>query len=80
MEIYRSQPAPAPEPLLVSTRVAAKMLSVCERTISNMAARGDLRPIRIGKAVRFAVEDLKAWIRRQAEKSGQEFVESDLTL
>jgi excisionase family DNA binding protein len=71
MEIYRSQPAPAPEPLLVSTRVAAKMLSVCERTISNLSSRGDLRPIRIGKAVRFAVEDLKMWIRKHAEENSK---------
>jgi excisionase family DNA binding protein len=55
------------------------MLSVCERTIANMAARGDLRPIKIGKSVRFAVEDLKGWIRRQAEKSGQDRAKSDLT-
>ncbi len=68
MEIYRQQD-PTPEPLLVNARQAGRMLSVCERTIFNLVARGELKAIHIGKSVRFAVEDLKAWIARQQKKS-----------
>lgn len=69
MNIYKPIPDPAPEPLLVNARQAGRMLSVCERTIFNLVARGELRAIHIGKSVRFAVEDLKAWIARQHTKS-----------
>lgn len=68
VEIYRRQEPELPL-LLVNAKQAGRMLSVCERTIFNLVARGELRAIHIGKSVRFAVEDLKAWIARQQKKS-----------
>lgn len=67
MDIYKRNEPELP-PLLVNAKQAGRMLSVCERTIFNLVGRGELRAIHIGKSVRFAVEDLKAWIRRAAEK------------
>ncbi len=58
-----------PEPLLVDVRVAARLLSVCERTVWNMAKRGELPSLRIGRAVRFSVDDIKAWIQRQTTRN-----------
>ncbi|NLZ05581.1 MAG: helix-turn-helix domain-containing protein [Phycisphaerae bacterium] len=69
MNIYKPIADPAPEPLLVNAKQAGRMLSVCERTIFNLVGRGELRPIRIGKSIRFSIEDLKAWIARQQNKS-----------
>ncbi|WP_428304811.1 helix-turn-helix domain-containing protein [Lacipirellula sp.] len=40
-------------PLLISRVEAAKLLAVSPRTVSNLAQAGFLRPIKIGRAVRF---------------------------
>lgn len=59
-------PAPAPMPkLLVTPREAAKVLSVCEKTLFTLNKRGELPAVRIGRAVRYAVADLQAFINRQ---------------
>jgi len=58
-------------PLLVDVREAARLLSVCERTVANMVGRGELKPIRIGRAVRFAVADLRAWVERQTKEKSE---------
>jgi len=70
VEIYRPIPDPTPDPLLVNAKQAGRMLSVCERTIFNLVARGELTAIHIGKSVRFAVADLKAWVE-SAKDSGK---------
>ncbi len=52
--------------LLLTAREAADTLSVCEKTLWAMTApRGDLRPIRIGRAVRYSVAELERWIQAQ---------------
>lgn len=66
MEIYRKD-SQGPQPLLVNARDAARMLAVCERTIYNLVERGELSIIHIGRATRFAVADLKAWIQKASE-------------
>ncbi|UCD49798.1 MAG: helix-turn-helix domain-containing protein [Phycisphaerales bacterium] len=58
-----------PKPLLVDVREAARLLSVCERTVFNMVERGELTPVRIGRAVRFAVDDLGAWVTSRTGKN-----------
>lgn len=68
MEIYRKNNE-GPQPLLVNAREAARMLAVCERTIYNLVERGELSIIHIGRATRFAVADLRAWIQRASEKN-----------
>ncbi len=51
------------EKLLLTPREAADALSVCEKTLwATTAPRGDLRPTRIGRAVRYSVAELERWI------------------
>lgn len=60
-------PAPQTERLLVSVNDAAAMLSLSRRTVQSLQAAGELRPIRVGKLVRFAVDDLRAWVESKRE-------------
>jgi excisionase family DNA binding protein len=49
--------------LLIDTRELSKLLKVSERTIWSMQASGRMpAPIRIGRAVRWSYEGIKAWI------------------
>jgi len=52
------------EPMLLTPRQAAKALNVCERTLYGLAKSGDLPAIRIGRAVRYSMDDIRAWIER----------------
>ena len=54
--------------LLLSTREAARALSIFEKTLYNHTQpRGDLPCVRIGAAVRYAITDLEHWIVRRKE-------------
>ncbi len=56
-------PAPAPMPkLLVTPREAAKALSICEKTLWTLTKRGEIPAVRFGRAVRYDVADLQAFI------------------
>lgn len=56
-------PAPSPEPLLVSTRDAARMLGVSVRTVETLRARGDLPAVRLPRGgLRHDVADLRRLI------------------
>jgi excisionase family DNA binding protein len=55
-------------PLLVSPRQAARMLSVCERTLYSLEKAGEIAAVRRGRLVRYSVEELRAWIERASEK------------
>ena len=48
--------------LLVTPRHAAQMLSISERTLWGMA---DIPRVRIGRAVRYDIDDIRAWIARR---------------
>lgn len=56
---------PTPTRLLITPREAAKALSVCEKTLWSLTKRGELPAVRIGRAVRYDVSDLQAFIDRQ---------------
>lgn len=71
MQIYKLQNTTGPEPLLVNARDAGKMLGVCERTIYNLVERGELSIVHIGRATRFAVADLRAWVQKASEKKSE---------
>lgn len=58
------------EPLLLSTEAAAEILGLSRRTIQQLQARGELRPIRVGRAVRFHVEDLRNWVDGKRTEAG----------
>ncbi len=59
----------AVEPMLLTGKEAAKVLSVSERTLYALAKAGELPAIRIGRAVRYDPLDLRAWIEQAKEKS-----------
>ena len=52
------------DPLLVTSREAARILAVSERTLWGLADRGEIPRVRIGRAVRYDVRDLDVWIQR----------------
>jgi excisionase family DNA binding protein len=56
------------EPLLLTTRQAAKALAVCEKTLWSLTKRGEIPAVRIGRAVRYSMDELQAWVRRASEK------------
>ena len=56
------------EPLLLTAREAARLLSVCERTLWGLTDRGDLPAVRIGRVVRYDPADLRRWIEQQKQK------------
>jgi excisionase family DNA binding protein len=55
-------------PLLVSPRQAARMLSVCERTLYSLEKAGEIAAVRRGRLVRYSVDELRGWIERASEK------------
>lgn len=51
------------EPLLLTVRQAAKMLSISERTLWGLTKSGDIPAVRFGgRNVRYDPADLRAWI------------------
>ena len=56
-------------PLLLSPREAAKVLSVCEKTLWTITQRGEIPVMRIGRLVRYPLDGLKKWIEKESEKS-----------
>ena len=59
----------AVQPILLTARQAAAALSICERTLWELTARGDIRALRLpgrgkARALRDDVDDLRAWINR----------------
>jgi excisionase family DNA binding protein len=66
--MYHDTPKQTLAPLLISGREAAKLLSVCERTLYMLTKAGEIPAVRIGRAVRYSVDELQAWVRRASEK------------
>jgi excisionase family DNA binding protein len=57
--------AVAREPLLLVSRDAAAYLAIGERTLWELTRRGEIRAMRIGRAVRYDCRDLVAYVDRQ---------------
>lgn len=57
------------ERLLISPREAAKMLSICERTLYSMTQRGLIPAVHLGRCVRYDVDSLKAFIKKSLENN-----------
>lgn len=57
--------SPHPDTLLVDARTAAKMLAVSTRTLWTLTDRGDIPAVRIGRSVRYAIDDLRRFIDAQ---------------
>lgn len=60
-----------PQPLLVSKRSAAALLSVCVRTVDHLIGSKQLNARRIGKRVLIPYTDLIQFARRDHITSGQ---------
>lgn len=56
--------------LLVTTRTAAQLLCLSERTIWSLANSGTLRSVKIGRAVRFSTDDLRTWVAAGCPRAG----------
>lgn len=51
--------------LLVSAQKLASMLQISRRTLSRLVSAGKiLQPVRVGRAVRWRLEEVKRWIGR----------------
>lgn len=57
------------EPLLLKPADAARALSLSPRKLWSLTAGGEIPCVRIGKAVRYDLADLRAWIERQKIQS-----------
>ena len=60
-----SQPTSSAPRLLMRAREAAFMLNISARKLWGLTAGGQIPVIRIGRSVRYAEADLRAWIDRQ---------------
>ena len=56
--------------LLVTERVAARMLGVCQRTVFTLRKAGEIPFVKIGRSVRYSAADLKALIERRRVRHG----------
>ena len=61
--LFAGEKPPEDKGLLIDSRQAAKLLKVSERTLFTMHKRGEMpSPIRIGRAVRWSLEELTKWV------------------
>ena len=61
--LFGGQRPPEDKGLLIDSKQVAKLLKVCEKTVWTMYTTGKMPPpIRIGRAVRWSYEELKAWV------------------
>src|SRR5262249_29846714 len=56
--------APRP-PLLVESREAARLLCISERTLGDLTHAQEIRVIRIGRGVRYAISELERFVERR---------------
>lgn len=59
------------EPLLLTAREAAKALNICERTLYSLTKAGELPVVRIGRAVRYNVQDIKDFIEKKSSENSK---------
>jgi len=58
-----------PEPLLVTAQEVARLLNVSTRSLWRMRSAGDIpSPIKLGSAVRWRLDEVKAWIANGCPK------------
>jgi len=53
------------KPILLRTKEAAELLAISPRKLWELTDCGEIPCLRIGRAVRYAVEDLQQWVRTQ---------------
>ena len=57
--------------ILVDRKVAAKLLSLSERSVWDLTDRGELPFVKYGRAVRYPVQGLRDWVKKRTERLGQ---------
>jgi len=60
--------SPTTPALLLTPKQAAEALAISPRTLWSMTAAGEIPHVRIGRCVRYPVDDLREWI--DATKQG----------
>ena len=60
-----------PEPLAVDVMGAAKMLGLSRSTILNMADRGELTRIRLGRSVRYSTSEISNLVEQRRRSAAQ---------
>lgn len=55
----------APSALLLTPAQAAQALAISPRKLWSLTAAGEISHLRIGRSVRYPVDDLKQWIDQQ---------------
>lgn len=61
-----------PERLLLTQGDVMKALGICEGTLRDLRRRGLIRAVKIGRAVRFDVRDVRAFIDANKEQPADE--------
>ena len=56
--------------LLLTSRQTAEALSISPRKLWSLTATGDIPHVRIGRSVRYAVDDVREWIESQRVTGG----------
>ena len=62
--------------LLTASQVARK-LNICERSVFSLTKSGELPAVRLGRAVRYALEDVASFILRNKDGAEAEHREED---
>jgi predicted DNA-binding transcriptional regulator AlpA len=61
--LFAGQKPPEDRGLLIDTRQATKLLNLSSRTLWTMYHTGRMpQPIRIGRAIRWSLDELRAWV------------------
>jgi excisionase family DNA binding protein len=62
--MHSSPPQPA---LLLTPRQASFAMAISERTLWTMRAAGEIKYVRIGRCIRYHIDDLRLWIEENKE-------------
>jgi len=57
------------EKFLLTPRETAAAMGICERTLYGLTKAGELPVVRIGRAVRYSMDDIRAWIKKSKKFS-----------
>ncbi|UCD51439.1 MAG: helix-turn-helix domain-containing protein [Phycisphaerales bacterium] len=60
--MFQDRTEPHAQPLLLTARQTARLLSISERSLYSLTKAGDLPAVRIGRSVRYDPADIRAWI------------------
>jgi excisionase family DNA binding protein len=65
MTVKKDPPGPSIK-LLLRPREAAAALAISPRKLWSLTKSGEIQAVRVGRAVRYQIEELRAWISRRS--------------